>query len=164
MKLHIFFLLCLTLIFCGCSDGDKPSASASDTSQVYNPGAQDDDDRTLNEPDSDYEADGIVDGDAVSVDEGMGDEYGSYAYRGIGSFKPYGLRNGGRSAWRIPGPMSRFGKVCKVTFSSGGTYFVRAQKANRSRKGFVWKKGSHGGAYIHSRYGVHPQYVNISCR
>jgi len=166
MKLLKVLALVFLVSMFGCSNGDKPHASVSDTNQVYNPMEQDDDDKILNEPavESDYEADGIVDGSAVSVDEGMSDEYGSYTYSGKGSFKTYGTRNGGRQAWRIPGPMSKYGKVCKVVFSGGGTYYVVAQKANRSNKGFVWKKGSHGGPYIHARYGNSSQYVNISCR
>jgi len=164
----LLVVLTLGLYTTGCSsDSDeKPNVSFSDTSQVYDPLAQDDEDRSMNDPtnESDYEADGIVDGTSVYVDENGSDAYASYSYRPIGQFKTYGTRNGGRQAWRIPGPMSKFGSVCKVTFSSGDTYYVRAQKANRSNSGFVWKRGSHGGPYVHARYGNRSQSVNISCR
>lgn len=44
---------CLILFFCiffisACGDSDKPSASISDTTQVYSPQAMDDDDALLN--------------------------------------------------------------------------------------------------------------------
>lgn len=87
------------------------------------------------------------------------------SFQYIGTYTRYGLRNGGRPAWRIPGPMSKFGGVCKLSFNgNGGTYYAYSQKANRGNNGVVWKRGSHGGPYIHAPYRSNATRVRIDCR
>lgn len=129
-------LLCV-LALSACGD-DKPSTSISDTTQVYSPAAMDDDDAMLNEP---------------SIDD-----VASYSRKG--TYKTYGTRNGGRQAWRIP-KIGRPGQRAIVRFSSGAQYAVIIGKANRTRSGFVFKNGSHGGYYIHAPYRDKSQYVTV---
>jgi hypothetical protein len=83
------------------------------------------------------------------------------------TFTSYGVRNGGRQAWRISQKGPAFGKKIKVVFSNGHTVYVNNTSQNyRERDGFVFKPGigpngegisdtgtSHGGVYLHAPYG-----------
>ena len=95
------------------------------------------------------------------------------------TYQSYGVRNGGRQAWRIPKKGPDFGDKIKAVFSNGATFTVnntskncrdREDTCNRDSKspmyGFVFKPGigpngegdgdtgtSHGGVYLHAPYG-----------
>ena len=93
-------------------------------------------------------------------------------YANSDEFKSYGVRNGGRQAWRIPKPGPHFGKSCKITFSDGTSVVVPDTSKNfriqsGDKRGFVFKPGpdngysdkerdtstSHHGVYLHAPYG-----------
>ena len=95
---------------------------------------------------------------------------GTYAHSD--TFQSYGVRNGGRQAWRIPNSGPHFGKSCKVTFSDGTSVVVPDTSKNfriqsGDKRGFVFKPGmdngfsdkerdtstSHHGVYLHAPYG-----------
>ena len=83
------------------------------------------------------------------------------------TYTSYGVRNGGRQAWRIPRKGPEFGKQIKVVFSDGHTVLVKDTSHNyRESDGFVFKPGigpngegdsntgtAHGGVYLHAPYG-----------
>lgn len=83
------------------------------------------------------------------------------------TYTSYGVRNGGRQAWRIPKKGPEFGKKIKVVFSDGHTVHVpNTSKNYRESDGFVFKPGlgpngegdsdtgtAHGGVYLHAPYG-----------
>lgn len=145
----------LALTFLGCGDGPE-DGNKSPAQVKLTPGAGDDDDKLFDESrPSDYEEDGVIDGPAEYVEEYHGVESAVMRFRYKASFKSYGKRNGGRSAWRIHRPCSSFGRQALVRFTSGKQYLVRSpQKANRSNSGFVWKPArNHNGPYIHAPFG-----------
>lgn len=88
-------------------------------------------------------------------------------YDAKATYTSYGVRNGGRQAWRIPAKGPSFGRQIKVVFSDGHTVFVKDTKHNyREGDGFVFKPGigpngtgdantgtAHGGVYLHAPYG-----------
>lgn len=83
------------------------------------------------------------------------------------TYTSYGVRNGGRQAWRIPKKGPEFGAKVKVVFSNGHTVMVNDTSHNyRESDGFVFKPGigpngegttdtgtAHGGVYLHAPYG-----------
>jgi len=96
------------------------------------------------------------------------------------TYQSYGVRNGGRQAWRIPKKGPDFGDKIKIVFSSGKTYYIYNTSKNcrgdnpntcdipsdKNKDGFVFKPGigpngegdgdtgtSHGGVYLHAPYG-----------
>ena len=103
------------------------------------------------------------------------------------TYTSYGVRNGGRQAWRIPGKGPSFGETIKFVFSSGKTFTVtdtskncrdNQETCNRSSSsdmyGFVFKPGigpngdgddnpgtAHGGIYLHAPYGDSSKQVTI---
>ena len=109
---------------------------------------------------------------------------GNYKYQA--TYTSYGVRNGGRQAWRIPKKGPDFGQPIKFVFSSGKSFTVRDTSKNcrdqescsRNAKapmyGFVFKPGigpngdgdadtgtSHGGVYLHAPYGDRSQTVTV---
>ena len=93
---------------------------------------------------------------------GSSGEYGESA-----TYTSYGVRNGGRQAWRIPESGPDFGSKLKVVFEDGHTVYVNDTSHNyRESDGFVFKPGigpngegsantgtAHGGVYLHAPYG-----------
>ena len=91
------------------------------------------------------------------------------------TYTSYGVRNGGRQAWRINRKGPEFGKKIKVVFSNGHTVFVKDTAHNyREKDGFVFKPGigpngegdsdtgtSHGGVYLHAPYGNSSKQVTF---
>jgi len=91
------------------------------------------------------------------------------------TYTSYGVRNGGRQAWRIPKKGPEFGKKIKVVFSDGHTVFVKDTSHNyRESDGFVFKPGigpngegvnntgtAHGGVYLHAPYGNRSRQVTF---
>lgn len=91
----------------------------------------------------------------------------SKSYSKQATYTSYGVRNGGRKAWRIPRKGPSFGKNIKVVFSDGHTVYVKDTSHNyREGDGFVFKPGlgpnghgssntgtAHGGVYLHAPYG-----------
>ncbi len=83
------------------------------------------------------------------------------------TYTSYGVRNGGRQAWRINRKGPEFGKKIKVVFLNGHTVYVKDPAHNyREKNGFVFKPGigpngegehdtgtAHGGVYLHAPYG-----------
>ena len=169
MTRRYFTLAALSLValqLLGCGDDNEPIATAK-----LDPLAQDDEDRLLNEPDpprpasgrgGDYESDiELLPGESWTTSE----EEHSFAAATLrfsrkATYNTYGTRNGGRQAWRIP-KVGRSGAKALVRFPSGRQYLVTLGKANRSSKGFVFKKGSHGGWYIHACYGDRSKTVTV---
>ena len=109
---------------------------------------------------------------------------GDYKYKA--TYTSYGVRNGGRQAWRIPKKGPDFGQPIKFVFSSGKSFTVKNTSKNcrdqescsRNSKapmyGFVFKPGigpngdgdsdtgtSHGGIYLHAPYGDSSKQVTI---
>ena len=131
----VFFILFLTLLLNGCSDGDSRTDAVS--------GAGD-----------------------VSATPPVSDNNTS-EYTKQSTYSSYGVRNGGRRAWRIPGKGPSFGNKIKVVFSNGHTVIVNNTSKNyREGDGFVFKPGigpnghgdsntgtAHGGVYLHAPYG-----------
>lgn len=154
-------LIALTIL--GCGDGEDGNKSPL---QIKNtPGAGDEDDKLFDEkrPDAnsdDYEEDGVIDGPAEEAEEYYGAESAAMRFRYRGTYRAYGRRNGGRMAWRIP-KVGMVGSKALVRFASGRQYLVILGKANRSSNGFVFKKGSHGGYYIHAIYGDNSSTVTV---
>lgn len=88
-------------------------------------------------------------------------------FKNKATFTSYGVRNGGRQAWRISKKGPEFGKKVKVVFSDGHTVLVPNTSRNyRENDGFVFKPGlgpngegdnntgtAHGGVYLHAPYG-----------
>ena len=91
----------------------------------------------------------------------------SAGYTESATYTSYGVRNGGRQAWRIPESGPDFGSKLKVVFEDGHTVYVNDTSHNyRESDGFVFKPGigpngegsadtgtSHGGVYLHAPYG-----------
>ncbi len=88
-------------------------------------------------------------------------------YSESATYTSYGVRNGGRQAWRIPESGPDFGSKLKVVFEDGHTVYVNDTSHNyRESDGFVFKPGigpngegsantgtAHGGVYLHAPYG-----------
>ena len=99
-------------------------------------------------------------------------------YRHKETYTSYGVRNGGRQAWRIPKKGPDFDNNLKIVFANGQTFVIPdvsknfrdidGSRTNKSdpRRGFVFKPGigpngegdndtgtSHGGVYLHAPYG-----------
>lgn len=154
---YLLVLLTTTLLFLsGCSsDNDDPNVRVHEKKAAPT--------TSIDYQDEDTCTDCEENVDEISINDASSAAIGSLSY--VGTYTRYGLRNGGRPAWRIPGPMSKFGSICKITFNgAGGTYYVYSQKANRANNGMVWKKGSHGGPYIHAPYRSNSTRVRIDCR
>lgn len=91
----------------------------------------------------------------------------SGGYTESATYTSYGVRNGGRQAWRIPESGPDFGSKLKVVFEDGHTVYVNDTSHNyRESDGFVFKPGigpngegsadtgtAHGGVYLHAPYG-----------
>jgi len=91
------------------------------------------------------------------------------------TYTSYGVRNGGRQAWRIPKKGPAFGSRIKVVFSDGHTVIVNDTSHNyRESDGFVFKPGlgpngegeantgtAHGGVYLHAPYGNKSKQVTF---
>lgn len=120
----------------GCGDSDKPSASISDTSAVYNPVAMDDDDLALNEESPVEWVE--VEEQQLAVDSA---EFTSAAAGRCSNH--YSTRmNSGRMMFKPLPPFYRYAKYASVR-ASNGYYVPRVilSKANRTRSGFVMRKG-----------------------
>jgi len=91
------------------------------------------------------------------------------------TYTSYGVRNGGRQAWRIPKKGPEFGKKIKFVFSNGFTVVVTNTSRNyRQSNGFVFKPGigpngegvnntgtAHGGIYLHAPYHNSSKQVSL---
>ena len=123
---------------------------------------------------------GCSDDDDSTTVSGAGDTKTATApaateYSQKATFTSYGVRNGGRQAWRIPGKGPSFGKQIKVVFSNGHTVYVKNTAKNyRESDGFVFKPGigpnghgdsntgtAHGGVYLHAPYGNRSKQVTF---
>ena len=105
------------------------------------------------------------------------DSSGEYSRKA--TYTSYGVRNGGRQAWRIPKKGPEFGKKIKVVFSDGFTTVVNNTSKNfrlssGKGRGFVFKPGlgpngegdedtgtAHGGVYLHAPYGNRSKQVTF---
>lgn len=121
------------------------------------------------------------------VDTGKEEISEDLDFKNKATFTSYGVRNGGRQAWRISGKGPSFGEPVKFVFSSGKTFTVKDTDKNcRDREdtcerdskaemyGFVFKPGigpngegdsdtgtSHGGIYLHAPYGDSSKTVTL---
>lgn len=112
------------------------------------------------------------------VDNGKEEISDSLDYNSSKSYTSYGVRNGGRQAWRIPEKGTAFNGPIKFVFANGDSFTVKDTSKNcRDREdtcdrdskaemyGFVYKPGigpngegdsdtgtSHGGIYLHAPY------------
>lgn len=113
------------------------------------------------------------------IDQGKEEASEDLDFKNKAIYTSYGVRNGGRQAWRIPKKGPEFGKTAKAVFSNGDSFVVPDTSKNcrdnqetcerdKSSKmyGFVFKPGigpngegdddtgtSHGGVYLHAPYG-----------
>jgi len=88
-------------------------------------------------------------------------------YNSRDTYTAYGVRNGGRKAWRVPRKGPSFGPSVLVVFEDGHKVLVKDTSHNyREKDGFVFKPGigpngtgdantgtAHGGVYLHAPYG-----------
>jgi hypothetical protein len=85
-------------------------------------------------------------------------------YKNKSTYSSYGVRNGGRQAWRIPRTGPSFGKEIKIVFSNGyTTYVYNTSRRVSESNGFVFRPGigsidsgtgtAHNGVYLHAPYG-----------
>jgi len=88
-------------------------------------------------------------------------------YNSRDTYTAYGVRNGGRKAWRVPRKGPSFGPSVLVVFENGHKVLVEDTSHNyREKDGFVFKPGigpngegehdtgtAHGGVYLHAPYG-----------
>lgn len=109
---------------------------------------------------------------ATAAGSASGDTAG---YTHSAEYTSYGVRNGGRQAWRIPDSGPEFGKQLKVVFADGHTVTVKDTSHNyRESDGFVFKPGigpngegsantgtAHNGVYLHAPYGNKSQTVKF---
>lgn len=107
-----------------------------------------------------------------SKDDGKDEESG-YSHKA--TYTSYGVRNGGRQAWRIPRKGPEFGRKIKIVFSDGHTVTVNNTSRNyRESDGFVFKPGlgpngegeentgtAHGGVYLHAPYNNRSKQATI---
>jgi len=152
-------ILVLCFLLAGCGDDNK---SPLDTKAKMNPMA------------ADVELDAAED---VSIPDGKLTEgkeavalrfanAGGYGYANKFTMRNTGNANGGRQAWRIPGPRSKYGRTAVVVFSSGKAFRVASQYGNRIKSGknngFVWRaKGTHGGPFVHAPYKDMSPFVTV---
>lgn len=138
------------------SDDDEPAATQSELPRkdVSKPATQPTTDTKKDTSDKDPKTDG---------------------YSKKETYTSYGVRNGGRQAWRIPKKGPAFGKKIKVVFSNGHTVYVNNTSKNyRESDGFVFKPGigpngegshdtgtAHGGVYLHAPYGNKSKQVTF---
>jgi len=105
------------------------------------------------------------------VDQGKEEQSEDIEYTHKATYTSYGVRNGGRQAWRIDKKGPEFGQPIKIVFANGQTFIVEDtshnyRESSGDRKGFVFKPGigpngegddntgtSHGGVYLHAPYG-----------
>lgn len=109
-----------------------------------------------------------------SKDDGDDDDSES-GYSHKATYTSYGVRNGGRQAWRISKKGPEFGRKIKIVFSDGHTVTVNNTSRNyRESDGFVFKPGlgpngegeentgtAHGGVYLHAPYGNRSKQATI---
>lgn len=109
------------------------------------------------------------------IDTGKEEVSDDLDYNSKATYTSYGVRNGGRQAWRIPKKGPDFGSQIKVVFSDGHTVIVKDTSHNyRESDGFVFKPGlgpngegedntgtSHGGVYLHAPYGNNSKQVTF---
>ncbi len=164
MKKLTTMLLALTTVFLlnGCGEWDNMVDSIT--------GSDDDDDTTVQaeaprkEVPQTKTTTSTDTGTTTGTDKETKTEDG---YKNQATFTSYGVRNGGRQAWRISKKGPEFGKKIKVVFSDGHTVLVKDTSHNyRESDGFVFKPGigpngegdsntgtAHGGVYLHAPYG-----------
>ena len=99
----------------------------------------------------------------------------SSGYTHSAEYVSYGVRNGGRQAWRIPDSGPEFGKQLKVVFADGHTVLEKNTSHNyRESDSFVLKPGigpngegaantgtAHNGVYLHAPYGNQSKTVKF---
>lgn len=110
---------------------------------------------------------------ATALSGSTNDEASGYIHSA--EYVSYGVRNGGRQAWRIPDSGPEFGKQLKVVFEDGHTVVVKDTSHNyRESDGFVFKPGigpngegaantgtAHNGVYLHAPYGNQSKTVKF---
>ena len=128
-----------------------------------------------------------VDDGTGEVTPGIEEASEDLDWKNKATYTSYGVRNGGRQAWRISGKGPSFGPAIKFVFASGKTFTVtdtskncrdNQETCNRSSSsdmyGFVFKPGigpngegddntgtSHGGIYLHAPYGDSSKTVTL---
>ena len=99
----------------------------------------------------------------------------SAGYSNSETFTSYGVRNGGRQAWRIPESGPEYANKLMIVFKDGHTVYVNDTSNNyRESDGFVFKPGmddggegsnststSHGGIFLHAPYGNNSQKATL---
>jgi len=169
--LKIFLILCFSLSLSGCGEWDDLVDSIS---------GSDDDDAVAatqtNLPRKDVSTPTTTtDTKTETKTSSDTDKPTTSEYTRKSTYTSYGVRNGGRQAWRIPKKGPEFGKKIKVVFSDGHTVFVKDTSHNyRESDGFVFKPGigpngegvndtgtAHGGVYLHAPYGNRSRQVTF---
>lgn len=99
----------------------------------------------------------------------------SAAYSNSETFTSYGVRNGGRQAWRIPESGPEYANKLMIVFDDGHNVYVNDTSNNyRESDGFVFRPGiddggegsnststSHDGIYLHAPYGNNSQKATL---
>lgn len=171
--LKMFLILWVSLLLTGCGEWDDLMDSIS--------GSDDDDDvaasqtnlprKDVSTPTTDTDTDTKTD---TKTDEDT-DKTTTSEYSHQSTYTSYGVRNGGRQAWRIPKKGPEFGRKIKVVFSDGHTVYVNDTSHNyRESDGFVFKPGigpngegdsdtgtAHGGVYLHAPYNNRSKQVTF---
>ena len=159
--LKIFLILCFSLSLSGCGEWDDLVDSIS---------GSDDDDAVAatqtNLPRKDVSTPTTTQTKTETKTSSDTDKPTTSEYTRKSTYTSYGVRNGGRQAWRIPKKGPDFGKKIKFVFSNGYTVVVTNTSRNyRQSNGFVFKPGigpngegvvnsgtAHGGIYLHAPY------------
>lgn len=162
-KLILFLALGITFLLTSCGEWDNMvdtiTGSSDDEATTAQPEAPRKD---VSQPSATPSSDKST--EATDKDKNKDTEDG---FDSKDTYTSYGVRNGGRRAWRIPKKGPEFGKQIKVVFSDGHTVLVKDTSHNyRESDGFVFKPGigpngegdsdtgtAHGGVYLHAPYG-----------
>ncbi|MBB5349380.1 hypothetical protein JWG42_12875 [Desulfoprunum benzoelyticum] len=173
--LKIFLILCFSLSLSGCGEWDDLVDSIS--------GSDDDDDiatTQTNLPRKDVSTpttttDTKTETKTETKTSSDTEKTTTSEYTRKSTYTSYGVRNGGRQAWRIPKKGPDYGKKIKFVFSNGYTVIVTNTSRNyRQSNGFVFKPGigpygegenntwtAHGGIYLHAPYGNASKQVTL---
>jgi hypothetical protein len=170
------FVLSLTLLLNSCGEWDNlvDSISGSDddettTAQVQEPR------KDVSQPETKPTTDTTKPTTDTTKPTNDKDTAPKPEYDEKATYTSYGVRNGGRQAWRINKKGPAFGKKIKVVFSNGHTVYVKDTSHNyRESDGFVFKPGigpngegvndtgtAHGGVYLHAPYGNSSKQVTF---
>jgi hypothetical protein len=176
--LKILLILATSLLLSSCGEWDNLVDSVTGSDDDEAPAVQAEAPRKpVSTPAT--KTDAKTDTDDTDSKDDNDDDDSEDGYSRKATYTSYGVRNGGRQAWRIPKKGPEFGKKIKVVFSDGFSTVVNNTSKNfrlstGKGRGFVFKPGlgpngegddntgtAHGGVYLHAPYGNRSKQVTI---